>query len=62
MSNINVKKTRGVTTWPMEGSGYRPLIHTHLGRFMGVRASHIVFIDYIEQYYRKKVEETGREW
>ena len=38
------------------------LIHTRLGRFMRVRASHIAFIDYIEQYYRKKVEETGREW
>jgi len=62
MSYINVKKTRGVTNWPMEGSGYRPLIHTRLGRFMRVRASHIAFIDYIEQYYRKKVEETGREW
>jgi len=29
---------------------------------MGVGASYIAFIDYIEQYYRKKVEETGREW
>jgi len=29
---------------------------------MGAGASQIAFIDYIEQYYRKKVEETGREW
>ena len=44
----NWQKTPGKRMTPQGG------LVTCLGRFMGVRASHIAFIDYIEQYYRKR--------